>query len=185
MHSLIDSRRRNNSIKVRNSIATTVKEESVMSGQRFRQGITTGLAGGLVFGLMMGIMGMLPMIGRMIGLPTALGGFILHMFISGFLGAFFAGGLGWLVHGIPSGLVFGLLYGGFWWILGPLTLMPLFLGGSWGNSWNVDAALTMLPSLFGHFLYGGILGTGFGWLQNRAATREVRRRTGRFGWEEA
>lgn len=39
--------------------------------------------------------------------------------------------------------------------------MPLFLGMGLGVNWNVDAAVTMLPSLAGHMMYGAILGTVF------------------------
>ena len=45
-----------------------------------------------------------------------------------------------------------------WWLLGPLTLMPLFMGMGFGVNWNPGAATEMLPSLVGHLVYGAILG---------------------------
>ena len=62
---------------------------------------------------------------------------------------------------------FGLAYGGVWWILGPLTLMPLLMGMGFGVNWNVAAAAAMLPSLVGHLMYGGILGLVYAWLRHR------------------
>ena len=62
---------------------------------------------------------------------------------------------------IASGLRYGLLYGGAWWILGPLTLMPLFLGMGLGVNWNLTAAVNMLPSMMGHLIYGAILGLSY------------------------
>ena len=87
---------------------------------------------------------------------------------SAILGAAFAVVLGRLSIGIGRGLVKGLLYGGAWWLLGPLTLMPLFLGMGLGVNWNVTAAANMLPSLVGHLVYGALLGTTYGWLRGRS-----------------
>ncbi len=51
-----------------------------------------------------------------------------------------------------SGIAWGLVYGLCWWFIGPLTLMPILLGGSF--TWTVDAAAAQLPSLIGHLIYG-------------------------------
>ena len=84
------------------------------------------------------------------------------------IGVGFAVVFGQAVNGIGSGLRAGLQYGGGWWLLGPLTLMPLFLGMGLGVNWNAAAAVTMLPSLVGHLMYGTILGTSFAWLRERS-----------------
>jgi len=123
-----------------------------------RNGILGGLAGGLVFGAMMGFMGMLPMIGKMVGHPTALVGLFVHMINSAIIGVGFSLTLGKCTTDVGKGLSYGLLYGVIWWLLGPLTLMPLFMGMGLGVNWNLVAATKMLPSLGGHLLYGGILG---------------------------
>lgn len=154
-----------------------------MSASRIRQGIVGGLAGGLVFGVMMGMMGMLPMIGKMVGLPTAVAGFAVHLAISAAIGASFAVIGGWLVHGLHSGLVFGLLYGSLWWFLGPLTLMPLFMGMGLGVNWNLAAAGNMLPSLMGHMLFGVVLGFTFHWLSRRSRAG-LPRRQDEISWPE-
>ncbi len=138
-----------------------------MSTRELKSGAYGGIAGGLIFGAMMGMMGLLPMIGSMVGQPTAAAGFVLHMANSVIIGVGFAILLGQFVSGTASGMGFGLAYGGAWWILGPLTLMPLLMGMGFGVNWNVAAAVAMLPSLVGHLMYGGILGLVYAWLRHR------------------
>ena len=138
-----------------------------MNARTLTRGVYGGLAGGVVFGAMMGMMGMLPMIGQMVGSPTALVGFLVHMVNSAIIGAGFAVVFGKFANSIGAGLSTGLLYGSAWWILGPLTLMPLFMGMGLGVNWNVSAAIAMLPSLAGHMMYGAILGTVFAFSRKR------------------
>ena len=139
-----------------------------MNVRNIALGAYAGLAGGVVFGIMMGMMGTLPMIGKMVGVPSALTGFIVHLVFSAIIGVGFAMVLGHAVDGFGGGLGNGLLYGGAWWLLGPLTLMPLFMGMGLGVNWNVAAAVTMLPSLVGHLMYGAILGASYAWLRERS-----------------
>jgi uncharacterized membrane protein YagU involved in acid resistance len=51
-----------------------------------------------------------------------------------------------------SSLGWGWLFGLIWWYLGPLTLLPLLLTGV--CDWSTDAVSALLPSLFGHLIYG-------------------------------
>ncbi len=142
-----------------------------MNVKQISYGIYGGLAGGLVFGAMMGMTGMLPMVGKLVGQPSAGIGFIVHLVNSAIIGAGFAFVLGRFVTSIGSGLRYGLLYGGAWWILGPLTLMPLFLGMGLGVNWNLTAAVNMLPSMMGHLIYGAILGLSYAALTRAANCR--------------
>ncbi len=50
-----------------------------MKARNIKFGAYGGLAGGVVFGAMMGMMGMLPMIGKMVGLPSVFTGFLVHL----------------------------------------------------------------------------------------------------------
>jgi hypothetical protein len=50
----------------------------------------------------------------------------------------------------------GLAYGTCWWFLGPLTIMPLWLGQPLDWSWQRGAAL--FGSLVGHVVYGLVAG---------------------------
>ena len=136
-----------------------------MNVRNIKLGVYGGLAGGVVFGAMMAMMGMLPMIGKMVGHPSAVTGFLVHLVISALIGASFATIFDRFVRGKSGGLGHGLLYGGTWWFLGPLTLMPLMMGMGLGVNWNATAAAQMLPSLFGHLLYGAILGLSYAWLK--------------------
>ena len=142
--------------------------EEEMNVRNIRLGIYGGLAGGVVFGAMMGMMGMLPMIGKMAGHPSALLGFFVHMVNSAIIGAGFGVLLGRGIRRLDNGLTRGLAYGAIWWLLGPLTLMPLFMGMGLGVNWSLAAAGNMLPSLVGHLVYGAILGTSYAFLKHRA-----------------
>jgi hypothetical protein len=103
-------------------------------------------------------MGVLPMIGKMVGHPSAVVGFVVHLAISAGIGGGFGLLLGPVVTGRISGLAVGMAYGAVWWLLGPLTLMPLFMGMGLGVNWNLTAATNMLPSLMGHAIFGLVLG---------------------------
>ncbi|PIR74779.1 MAG: hypothetical protein COU35_00690 [Candidatus Magasanikbacteria bacterium CG10_big_fil_rev_8_21_14_0_10_47_10] len=121
-----------------------------------KAGIWGGLAGGAVFGIMMGMMGMLPMVALLIGSQSAGAGFIVHMIISAMIGVMFAAVLNSQITGMGSGVGWGLVYGAIWWVLGPLLIMPILLGmGPQLSAAGIHAAL---PSLWGHLIYGLILG---------------------------
>ncbi len=136
-----------------------------MNNRNIKNGILGGLAGGAVFGMMMAMMGMLPMIGAMAGYPSALYGMVVHMAISAVIGGQFALLFGNRPNSSGRGVGYGLVYGGAWWVLGPLTLMPVFMGMGLGVNWNLQAAAQMLPSLMGHLVFGALLGWVYSWLQ--------------------
>ncbi len=136
-----------------------------MQWHSIKLGIYGGLAGGLVFGLMMGMMGMLPMIGSMVGMPSAAAGFLVHMGISAVIGAGYAIALS--VVGRQAGVVTGSAYGVTWWVLGPLTLMPAFMGMGIGVNWTIAAMIQAVPSLMGHVIFGLVLGLTYRWLEHQ------------------
>ena len=137
-----------------------------MRARDIKLGIYGGLFGGLLFGAMMAKMGVLPMIGKMVGFPSAGVGFLVHMGNSAIIGAAFAVLFSRSIRSMTSGLGYGLTYGGIWWVLGPLTLMPLFLGMGLGVNWNAAAAIQMLPSLVGHLVFGAALGLTYARFRN-------------------
>ena len=134
---------------------------------RLLSGAMAGLIGGIPFGLMMQMMGSIKMIAGMLNSQSSLVGWVIHLMISTFIGASFA----LLLRGrnLSSACILrrGLLYGGFWWLLGPLTLMPLMAGMS--PDWSLAAFKMMLPSLLGHLLFGGVMG----WTYARLADTEI------------
>ena len=122
----------------------------------WKAGVCGGLIAGLVFGIMMGMMGMLGMVAKVVGSDSVIVGFVYHMFNSAVIGALFVPLYGRLSSNKGRGLAFGLIYGLVWWFLGPLILMPLALG--MGTRLSVEGMSMALPSLWGHLIFGGILG---------------------------
>ena len=82
-----------------------------MNMKNIQHGAYAGVVGGVVFGAMMGMMGMLPMIGQMVGSPSAAAGFIVHIFISASIGGSFAVLFHPVLVGTGSGLGYGAAYG--------------------------------------------------------------------------
>ena len=83
-----------------------------MNVRNITLGAYGGLAGGVVFGAMMAMMGMLPMIGMMVGVPSAGVGFLVHLVISALIGISFAVLFDRFLGSVSSGLALGLIYGG-------------------------------------------------------------------------
>ena len=138
-----------------------------MTVSNVRHGLYGSLIGGVIFGAMMGMMGMLPMIGAMAGVPSAAAGFAIHLVMSAVIGVGFVLTLAMIGREQTGGLGAGLAYGFGWWVLGPLTLMPLFMGMGFGTQWTLSAAAAAIPSLVGHLVFGGVLGSTYHWLQAR------------------
>lgn len=93
---------------------------------------------------------------------------IVLLFSGVVMGGVFGLALGDRATSIGAGLGWGVLYGGFWWVLGTLVLMPILLGMS------AFAPLTMPPMRFGaiisllaFLLSGLILGGLFAVLHGR------------------
>jgi uncharacterized membrane protein YagU involved in acid resistance len=116
-----------------------------------RWGAAAGFAGGLVFGASMAVYGMLPTVASIVRTDSVAVGFLVHMVFAVVIGA----GFGVLVARKREIVVWGLLYGAFWWFLGPLTLLPLFRGEP--VKWDPVVAQALLPSLIGHLCYGMVV----------------------------
>jgi hypothetical protein len=116
-----------------------------------------GVVGGLAFGKWMARTGFFPLIAGLVGSESAAVGMTLHfafaVTIGMSLGVLFQRDL----RGFGSGMSWGLGYGIFWWFLGPLTVMPLWLGRPVDWSWQRGAEL--FGSLVGHIVYGLLAGT--------------------------
>jgi len=121
----------------------------------------------------MAMMGMLPMIGNMVGIPSAWVGLFAHLAISATIGGSFA--VLQDACGQQGGVGSGLAYGFVWWILGPLTLMPFFMGMGLGVNWNIAAMGQAMPSLLGHLIFGAVLGMTYRWLRAPACAACVQR----------
>jgi len=127
---------------------------SASFARRITAGVLGGAAGGVVFGMMMAMMGMLPTLAMMVGSESPVVGFLVHMMISIMIGLGLTVLFGTrLLTGYVRGALVGLAYGAIWWVLGPLVIMPMMLGGA---LFVVNAGA--LLSLMGHMIYGVILG---------------------------
>ena len=129
------------------------------------RGAFAGLIGGLIFTIIMVRLGILPVIARLIGASSPWSGLIVHLVIANLIGASF--GLLFLRRSfdLGSALGWGVSYGFFWWVLGPLTLLPLLLGTV--PRWTPEIAGALTASLIGHLAYGAAVGITFFLLEAR------------------
>ncbi|MBI2087746.1 MAG: hypothetical protein HYT78_03270 [Deltaproteobacteria bacterium] len=119
-------------------------------------GGVAGLVGGLAFGAWMERVGIFPLIAGLVRSESADVGRTLHFIISVVIGASYGVLFRGDIQGIGSSIAWGLAYGFTWWVLGPLTIMPLWLG--LGVQWSLAAGQAAFPSLVGHLIYGTLLG---------------------------
>ncbi len=145
---------------------TSGQDERTSVPQRLTAGVVGGLAGGLAFGVMMHAMGMIGMIAQLVGSTSVAVAWLVHLAISAFFGAALVVPMGGLVRGIGSGVLLGAVYGLVLWVIGPLLLMPAFLGMP---LFVIDDMALM--SLVGHVLFGLVLGLVAGAMLRRGTAR--------------
>ena len=109
--------------------------------------------------------GFLGTVARLVGSTTPAVGIAVHLAISMFIGACYGLLFRRQTHDLASGLGWGSAYGFLWWILGALTILPIWLGGQ--PQWTAQAAAAAFPSLIGHLAYGASLGVTFHLLESR------------------
>ncbi len=129
------------------------------------RGAFAGLIGGLIFTVIMVRVGFLPTVARLVGASSLRSGLIVHLIIANLIGASF--GVLFLRRSfdLGSALGWGISYGFFWWVLGPLTLLPVLLGAP--PQWTPGIAAALMPSLIGHLAYGAAVGVTFYLLEAR------------------
>lgn len=130
-------------------------------------GFLGGLAGGIVFALIMAKLGVINTIGSMLGLSNLFGAFFTHLIISLIMGVIFALLFCNFAYKPLTATLWGMIYGIFWWFLGPLTLMSILLGEPIDSRWTLTSMRHVLPGLYGHIIYGLILGFTYGWLRSK------------------
>jgi len=124
------------------------------SGRSLLAGGAGGVIGGVVFGLAMLHLGQLPNVGEIFRVEAPPLDAFLHLLVSAILGSLFGAlvGDGRLQPG--DVFIWGLVYGTFWWFLGPLTLLPAFLGE--GLTWSLGSAQASFSSFLGYLVYGAV-----------------------------
>ena len=129
------------------------------------RGVVAGLVGGLVFTIVMTQIGLLSTVASLVGGESTALGLAVHLVIAATVGVLYALVFARRSTDVGSALGWGVAYGVLWWLLGPLTLLPVFLGD--GPQWTVDAARDAYPVLIGHLAYGAMLGAAFYRLESR------------------
>jgi len=110
-----------------------------------------------MFGLMMSMAmpPMLGMIGSLMGAPGL--GWLVHLVFSAIIGAGFGLVFGrWVTASWGQAAGLGMGYGLIWWILGPLLIMPMWMGTGPMLSHALD--VSNLLSLMGHLVFGLVTG---------------------------
>jgi uncharacterized membrane protein YagU involved in acid resistance len=128
-------------------------------------GAAAGLVGGSVFGVQMAVGNMLPMVASMIGSESVVVGMIVHLLISGVIGAVYGVVAPRLPAGWPITLGAGIVYGIIWWVLGALVIMPIILGM---GEMVLQVGDMQWMSLVGHVFFGIVTAAFYGLAARRA-----------------
>ncbi len=129
------------------------------------RGAASGLVGGAVFTLVMLQIGFLPQVASLVDSASPRSGLLVHFAIAVLIGMSYGVLFRRQSFDLSSALGWGMAYGFLWWILGALTLMPVFLGS--GPQWAASTAAETFPALVGHLGYGASLGVAFFLLEAR------------------
>lgn len=115
-----------------------------------------GLVGGWAFGKWMEQVGFFPLVAGLVGSQAQSVGVLVHFLIAVLIGASFGVLFQRDVRGFGSSMGWGMGYGLLWWFLGPLTILPLWLGRP--LDWSAGRGSALFGSLVGHIVYGLIVG---------------------------
>jgi len=130
-------------------------------------GAVASLVGGILFTTVLIVIGFLPKVANIVGSSSLILGFMVNMLISTLIGMSYGLLFRYEAPDFGSGVAWGLVYGLIWWFIGPLTLMPILLGGTF--DWTTETAGALLPSLIGHLIYGAATAVVFLALERRHA----------------
>ncbi len=138
--------------------ADPIRREAEGPGARLLRSLASGagasLAGGVLFGLLLAFSGGLPRVMRLTGGVSPVTAILFHLLISVLIGMSYGALFRREAPNWESSLGWGMLYGLVWWYLGPMTLLPIFLGEP--CTWTAADADAALPWLIGHLLYGAV-----------------------------
>lgn len=96
-------------------------------------------------------------------------GWAVHLFNSALFGLLFALIAGRWATTPARAVILGLAYGALWWVLGALLIMPTWLGM---NEMIFQLNEGAVRSLWGHLLFGLLLGVVYGWGQRIVSDRK-------------
>ena len=124
-----------------------------------------GLVGGVISSPVLLVTATLP---KIAGLATSFSGahgLLIHLGISAVIGASYGLLFREEASSFGLGVAWGWLFGLIWWYLGPLTLLPMLLGGQ--IDWRPEAVSGLIPLLPGHLIYGATTAFVFLLLEHR------------------
>src|SRR5215467_2188618 len=130
-------------------------------------GALASLVGGALFTAVLLVIGFLPKVANIVGGSSLILGFMVNMVISALIGMSYGLLFRYEAPDFGSGVAWGLVYGLIWWFIGPLTLMPILLGGTF--DWTTKTAGPLLPLLLGHMINGAVTAVVFLVLERRRA----------------
>lgn len=134
------------------------RENSPPLIQAFIVGGLGGLLGSWVFAWGVDREIFYPLVAGLMRSTSVMVGTTLHYLIGGVIGVSFGLLFNRELRGPGPGLAWGVSYGLTWWVLGPLTLLPLLLGAESQPEWTREAAQSAFSSLISHVLYGALVG---------------------------
>ena len=129
-------------------------------------GALAGLAGGVVFTAVLAVVGALPRVAQIMGSQAPPAGLVVNLIIALVIGVTYALMFRRSSFDLVSGIGWGACYGFFWWVLGPLTLLPALTGVT--PRWDPAAIANAFPALVGLLAYGAALGSTYYLLEARA-----------------
>ena len=115
-----------------------------------------GIVGGWAFGKWMEQINFFAIIAQLVGSDSPMVGVVLHFTFAIIIGASFGLLFQRDVRGLGSSMSWGVAYGLFWWFLGPLTILPLWMGQA--LDWSSAQGSALFGSLVGHVVYGLVIG---------------------------
>ncbi len=134
------------------------------------QAIVPPLVQRVIIGLLGGILGswvflsgidpdaFLPLIAGLAGGgQSVMVGRLVHYLIGSIIGVTFAIFFSQDIKSTGSGIIWGMNYGVFWWMMGPQTLLRILRFGEL-PTWSLEGAQALIASLIAHLLYGSLVG---------------------------
>lgn len=129
------------------------------NNNKYVAGVIAGIVAGLAYGLMMALVGLTPLVAKMTGKESLAIEWMVNLVYSGIIGVLFVWWFEKKLVSIEKSVIFGLIHGIIWWVLGALTLRPLIFGlplqyGKIFETYN-------MMFFIGHLIYGVVLGIVF------------------------
>ncbi len=118
-----------------------------------------GLIAGIVVAVAMTAQGTATPAWGLLGTVLQGAGLLIHLILAPVIGVGFSLLVRYTPGGHAAAISTGILYGLLVWVIGPLTLGPIWQGEL--PQWAIAEAASAFPSLVGHLIFGALTGLGF------------------------